>query len=104
MLRIVTGLAPDHRRGPERGRAAIELHVLAIALHLELLQIGGQSREPRVVRQHRQRGQACWWCPFPPIRAVRRGGGNRRGGGWEGSPRGGGGPRKMVFQAPRHPR
>ena len=40
MLAIGAGLAPDHRTGRERQRFASEVDALAVALHLELLQIG----------------------------------------------------------------
>ena len=38
-------------------RLAGEVHRLAVALHVELLQVGGEAPEPAVVRQHRERRQ-----------------------------------------------
>ena len=57
VLGVGARLAPDHRRGRKVDALAVERHGLAVALHLELLQIGGQPREALVVGQHGERRQ-----------------------------------------------
>ena len=47
MLGVVARLAPDHRAGGDVDRAAIEPHGLAVAFHLELLQVGAGSARRR---------------------------------------------------------
>src|SRR5207249_6869966 len=45
VLAIVAGLTPDDRRGLPLDRLAIERHGLAVALHLELLQVGREAAQ-----------------------------------------------------------
>ena len=58
VLAVGARLAPHHRAGRRIGRRAVELDVLAVALHLQLLEIGGEAPEPLVVRDHSVRGVA----------------------------------------------
>src|SRR5580658_1075111 len=55
VLRIVTGLTPDDGRGLTFHGTAIEHHGFAVALHLELLQVGGETSQRVVIRQHGER-------------------------------------------------
>ena len=52
VLAVGAGLAPNHRPGRRIGGRAVELDVLAVALHLQLLEIGGKAPEPLVVGDH----------------------------------------------------
>src|ERR1700720_1137623 len=45
MLTIGARLAPDNRAGLIVHRPAFEIHMFAVALHLQLLQIGWKARE-----------------------------------------------------------
>ena len=58
MLAVGARLAPHHRAGRRIGGRAVELDVLAVALHLQLLEIGGKAPEPLVVWDHRLGGVA----------------------------------------------
>jgi hypothetical protein len=40
MLAVGAGLAPEHRAGGGADRVAVAVDLLAVALHLQLLQIG----------------------------------------------------------------
>ena len=55
VLRVRAGLAPDDRARRALDRLAAAAHGLAVALHLELLEVRRQAREVVVVRQHRVR-------------------------------------------------
>ena len=52
VLAVGAGLAPHHRAGRRVARRAVELDMLAVALHLQLLEIGGEAPEPLVVWDH----------------------------------------------------
>jgi len=52
VLRIGAGLAPDHRASRAFDGLAVAADRLAVALHLQLLQIGRQAMQMIVVRQH----------------------------------------------------
>ena len=58
VLAIGSGLAPDHRARGARKIAAVHRHPLAVTFHLELLEIGGQSRQALIIGQHRAAGMA----------------------------------------------
>ncbi len=58
VLAVGAGFAPHHRPGRRIGGRAVELDVLAVALHLQLLEIGGEAPEPLVVGDHAMRGVA----------------------------------------------
>src|SRR5690348_3215951 len=53
VLRVRAGLAPDDRARRAFHGLAAAAHGLAVALHLELLQVGREAREVVVVRQDR---------------------------------------------------
>jgi hypothetical protein len=57
VLRVVAGFAPDHRRRLVTCRFTGEIHGLAVAFHVELLQVGREAPQASVVRQHRERRQ-----------------------------------------------
>ena len=57
VLGVVARLAPDHRARAPPHRLAVPRDALAVALHLELLQVGGKAMQPPVVGQdHLARG------------------------------------------------
>ena len=56
VLTVGARLAPHHRAGRRIGGRTVELDVLAVALHLQLLEIGGETSEPLVVRDHAMSG------------------------------------------------
>jgi 4-hydroxythreonine-4-phosphate dehydrogenase len=58
VLAVGARLAPDHRRGGEGQHAALPVDALAVALHLELLQVGRQPAQRAVVRRHAAAGEA----------------------------------------------
>ena len=58
VLAVGAGLAPHDRAGRRIGGRAVELDVLAVALHLQLLEIGGKAPEPLVIGDHAVRGVA----------------------------------------------
>ena len=53
VLSIRARLAPHDRPGRVVDGHRFESHTLSVALHVELLQVGGESVEPLVVREHR---------------------------------------------------
>src|SRR5579884_2972272 len=53
MLAVRTGLSPEDWPGLVAYGRAIERHALAITLHRELLQVGGEAFEILVIREHR---------------------------------------------------
>ena len=55
VLAVGAGLAPDDRRGLELHECALAIDALAVAFHLELLQVRGQPLQMLLVRQHRVR-------------------------------------------------
>ena len=55
VLAVRARLAPHDRTGRRRHRRAVEPHRLAVRLHVELLQVGGEAAELLGVRQHRLR-------------------------------------------------
>jgi hypothetical protein len=57
MLGVVARFAPDHGRGRVRHGLARHGHRLAVALHVELLQVCGEASQATVVRQHGERRQ-----------------------------------------------
>src|SRR6185437_3584156 len=57
VLAIVAGLAPDDGGGRALDRRTVLHHRLAVALHFELLQVGGEAPQRVVVRQYRERRQ-----------------------------------------------
>ena len=58
MLAIGSGLAPQHGRGAKRKRFAGGIDTLAIALHLQLLQVGRNAAQGAVVRGNAAAGEA----------------------------------------------
>ena len=58
VLAIRAWLAPYDRAGRRIGGRAVELDVFAVALHLQLLEIGGKAPEPLVIRDHPMGGVA----------------------------------------------
>ena len=78
MLTIDTQTAPQHRRGAHAGGAAIQMHPLAVRLHVHLLQkrhqaaqgrgvwrhmVGARAQEvavPHAPQRHQQRQVALW--------------------------------------------
>ena len=58
VLRVGAGLAEQDRAGVPSGRGAGQRHVLAVALHLELLEMRRQPPQPVVVGQHAVRRAA----------------------------------------------
>ena len=58
MLAVGARLAPEHRRRLDADRRAVELDVLAVALHRQLLQVGGQALQVLLVGQHGERRRA----------------------------------------------
>ena len=52
VLAVRARLAPDHRAGGVRQCRALQIDVLAVAFHLQLLQVGRQTLEPLVIRSH----------------------------------------------------
>ena len=58
MLAIGARLAPHHRTGRGIGGRSVELDVLAVALHLQLLEIGGETPKPLVIGDHAVGGVA----------------------------------------------
>src|ERR1700733_6918545 len=58
VLAIGSRFAPDDRPCRRIGRRPVELAVLALSLHLQLLEIGGKAPEPLVVRDNAVRGVA----------------------------------------------
>ena len=82
MLAIGSGLAPQHRRGAERKRLALRIDTLAVALHLQLLQIRGQAAQRTVIRRNAAAGEAVE-IAVPDVQqaqAHRKIGSQRRGG------------------------
>ena len=57
VLAVGAGFAPDDGAGVPRGGRAVELHVLAVGFHLELLQVRGEAVEVLAVRKHRVRAE-----------------------------------------------
>ena len=55
VLAVRAGLAPHDRTGLVVDPLALQRHVLAVALHVELLQVRGEAGEVLVVGQHRHR-------------------------------------------------
>jgi len=55
VLAVGARLAPDHRAGGVVDAAAVARHVLAVALHVALLEVGGEAVQVLVVRQQRVR-------------------------------------------------
>jgi hypothetical protein len=53
MLAVGARLAPDDRRGLDVQQAAVAIDALAVALHLELLEVRGQALQTLFVGQHR---------------------------------------------------
>ncbi len=51
VLAVGAGLTPDDRPGRARHRLALQRHALAEALHVELLEMGGQPCEALVIGQ-----------------------------------------------------
>ena len=58
VLAVGARLAPVDRAGVVRDLVAVERHVLAVALHRQLLEVGGEALEVLLVRQHRDRLRA----------------------------------------------
>mmetsp|Transcript_53784 Transcript_53784/g.126936 ORF Transcript_53784/g.126936 Transcript_53784/m.126936 type:complete len:559 (+) Transcript_53784:879-2555(+) len=58
MLAVGAGLAPDDGRRGQRQRMAVQVHALAVALHLQLLQIRWQSTQALVIRCNAAAGEA----------------------------------------------
>ena len=58
MLAIGAGLAPDGGRRGASQCAAVQRHALAVALHLQLLQVGRVAAHGCVVRRHAAAGKA----------------------------------------------
>ncbi len=56
VLPVRARLAPDDGGRRHLHRLAVARHRLAVRLHVELLQIGGEAREALVVRDHRMGG------------------------------------------------
>src|SRR5260370_38065710 len=54
MLAVCAGLAPDNRTGLIVHKSSVERDMLAVALHGQLLQIGGEALQILIVRQHGQ--------------------------------------------------
>ncbi len=53
MLPVGTGGPPHDRTGGDRHRSPSPVHRLAVALHVQLLEIGGKTPEIMAVGQHR---------------------------------------------------
>jgi hypothetical protein len=73
VLGIVTRFAPDHWCGLARYRRAVTAHALAIAFHIELLQIDRKVRQAVVIGQRGQRGSFRKWMFQTPINPIRAG-------------------------------
>src|SRR5271156_2581423 len=58
VLAIGAWFAPHHRTGLRVGGRSVELDMLAVALHLQLLEIGGKAPKPLVVGDHAVGGVA----------------------------------------------
>src|SRR5690606_32509878 len=58
VLAVGARLAPDHRSRLVRDAASREIDALAVALHVELLEVGGKSGQVLIVREHRVRLRA----------------------------------------------
>ncbi len=58
VLAIGAGLAPHDRARRGIGWRPVQLDMLAVALHLQLLEIGREAPEPLVVWDHAVRGMA----------------------------------------------
>src|SRR5437879_3924920 len=58
MLGVVAGLAPDDRSRLPLRLLPIKRHGLAVAFHLELLQVGREAAQPVVVWEDRESRQA----------------------------------------------
>ena len=58
VLPVGARLAPDDRAGLHGHRVALQVDVLAVALHLQLLQIGGEAREVRRIGHDAERLRA----------------------------------------------
>ena len=58
MLPVGPGFAPDNRAGVDRQIASVHRHGLTVALHLQLLEIGGQPGKAVVIWQNRARCMA----------------------------------------------
>ncbi len=52
MLAVGARFPPYHHAGIVIDRCAVAIHALAVALHLQLLQIGGETVQILVVGQH----------------------------------------------------
>jgi hypothetical protein len=57
MLAVGARLAPQHGRGAIGQRLASQVHPLAVALHLQLLQIGRKAAQGAVVRRDAAAGE-----------------------------------------------
>ena len=53
VLAVGARLPPHDRAGGGLDGAAVDVHRLAVALHVELLEVGGEAPEPLAVGQHR---------------------------------------------------
>ena len=53
VLAVGARLSPHDRPGHARDRLAVERHRLAVALHVELLEVGGETRQVLAVREDR---------------------------------------------------
>ena len=58
VLRVGAGLAPHHGTGGERQRIAGGVDALAVALHLQLLQVSRQAFQALVIGRHAAAGEA----------------------------------------------
>ena len=58
MLAVGAGLAPQHGRRHARQRASVLCHTLAVALHLQLLQVGRVPAQRGVIRSDAAAGEA----------------------------------------------
>jgi hypothetical protein len=58
VLAVGARLAPQHRRSAEGSGLALRIHALAVAFHLQLLQVGRQAAQRAVVRRDAAAGEA----------------------------------------------
>src|ERR1019366_6994852 len=52
VLAVSAGFAPYHHAGIVIHRIAVAIHALAVALHIQLLQIGGETVQVLIIREH----------------------------------------------------